>query len=96
MFVEYAEGKRLQLWVRDVGAFDGFAVFLDGHLVCEIGDQTTRKFPIERPDGVSSIVVHFAGRDGGVSAIVDVTDETAKVRLEGQEGLRHSYLVKGV
>ena len=94
MPIKYAEGKQLELWVKDTGQFEGFALFLNGSLAMQIGDQTTRKIPITRPNPSAAIVIHFGGVDGGISAIVDVTDTSAPEKLADQEGLKHSYLIE--
>lgn len=91
MPIKYADGKKLELWVKDKGAFDGFALFLNGSLVTEVGDQDTHKFPIARPAESAGIVIHFGGVDGGISAVVDVTDKPEK--LADAEGLKHSYII---
>jgi hypothetical protein len=96
MTIKYAEDQQLELWVKDTGQFEGFAIFLNGSLAMQIGDQTTRKIPITRPSPSAAIVIHFGGVDGGISAIVDVTDAAAPQKLADHEGLKHSYLIERV
>lgn len=93
MAIDYKQGRKLELWVRDTGVFEGFALFLNGEQVDEVGDQSTQKYAIERPEANAAIVIHFGGADGGDSAVVDVTDPKSKKRLEKQSGLQHSYLI---
>jgi hypothetical protein len=96
MEIRYRERRMLELWVRDVGAFDGIAIYLNGKLIERIGDQQTVKFAIERPPGPTEIIVHFGGNDGGISAVVDVTDIDQQRALGKQtqgDGLRHAYRV---
>lgn len=94
MTIKFESGKKLELWVKDNGKFEGFAVFLNGTLVKQIGDQMTHKFPIEEPSSGAAIVIHFGGVDGGISAIIDVTDAANRQKLDGQDGLKHSYLIE--
>src|SRR6185369_5420076 len=94
MPIQYQDGKQLELWVKDTGQFEGFALFLNGSLAMQVGDQTTRKIPITQPNPSAAIVIHFGGVDGGISAIVDVTDPAAPHKLEHQNGLKHSYLIQ--
>lgn len=95
--ITYPPGKQYQLWVRDSGEFDGFAIYVNQTLVRQVGDQLTHKYPIVPPvpGGPSPlpIVIHFGGNDGGVSAIVDVTVPNDEQVIEKQLGLKHSYLV---
>lgn len=90
--IKYKPG--LELWVRDTGQFEGYAVFLNGTLVQQVGDQLTNKFPIGQPSALTPIVIHFGGADGGISAIVDVSNPPSQVKLEAQSGLKHSYLIE--
>lgn len=91
--IEYSVGQKLQLRVKDVGSFDGFAVFVNGHLIDEIADQDMHAYEIDRPSAPMAVVVHFGGNDGGTSVIVDITDPLHKIPHEKQTGLRHSYLI---
>jgi len=94
--INYTQNMKLELWVRDTGLFDGFAVFVDGSIVKVVGDQQTHKFPIPRPTGDESIAINFAGQDGGTSAIIDVADANAPNTLETQTGINHGYIVHPV
>lgn len=94
--VEYTNDVQLELWVRDTGLFDGFAVFVNGSIVQTIGDQLTHKFPIPKPANNQSIAINFGGQDGGTSAIVDVSDANQLVALETQTGSNHGYIIKPV
>jgi hypothetical protein len=99
MDIEFPEGKALELWVRDIGLFDGIAVFLNGQRIKLIGDQSTHKFPIARPPSSSIITITFGGTDSGVTAIVDVTESDSQValgRLTPTHGLTHEYRIKAV
>ena len=91
--INYPANKNYELWVRDSGEFDGFAVYVNNALVNVVGDQQTHKYPVEHPAAPLAITVTFGGSDGGVSAIVDVTDPNNQAVVEKQKGLKHSYLV---
>ena len=96
MDIEFPEGKQLELWVRDTGLFDGIAIFLNGAIIKRVGDQCTHKFRIERPRERQEVAVTFGGNDGGVSAIVDVTnpDQTvALAKLDMTHGLTHRFVL---
>jgi hypothetical protein len=100
MDVDYAEGRQLELWVRDTGLFDGIAIFLNGQRIRRIGDQITHRFPIDRPPISADITVAFGGNDGGITAIVDVTDgddnQLVLGRLSQADGAEHTYTVNAV
>lgn len=94
--ISFPAGRQLELWVRDTGELDTFAVFLNGNLAERVSDQTrTHRFPFDRPVTSSAIVVHFGGNDSGLTAIVDVTDgqERGLAKLTAADGNRHSYIV---
>jgi hypothetical protein len=91
--IKYAPEQKLQLRVKDVGSFDGFAVYVNGHLIDEIGDQDTHRYDIGRPTAPMAVVVHFGGNDGGTSVVVDITNPMHKIPYEKQTGTRHSYLI---
>jgi hypothetical protein len=92
--IDYQDGMQLELWVRDTGLFDGFAVFVNGSIVTTVGDQKTHKFPIPKPTNSEAIAVNFGGQDGGTSAIIDVADPSQLATLETQTGVNHGYIVK--
>lgn len=92
--VEYKPGMQLELWARDTGLFEGFAVFVNGSIVRVIGDQLTHKFPIPMPNKDESIVINFGGRDGGISAIIDLAHPGGPNTLEDQEGVNHGYIIR--
>jgi len=92
--IEYRPGMQLQLWARDTGIFEGFAVFVNGSIVKVIGDQLTHKFPIPMPQSDESIVINFGGSDGGISAIIDVANPGGPNTLEQQTGLNHGYIIR--
>ncbi|MDQ2643857.1 MAG: hypothetical protein M3020_08595 [Myxococcota bacterium] len=99
MEVNYSDGKKLQLWVKDRGELDGISVFLNGHLVRCFADQVTHKFPLERPPESVKLLVAFGGNDGGVTAIVDVTDgnnELVVARQKPEDGMKHEYVLKSI
>lgn len=96
MSIKYVQGKKLQLWVRDTGVFDGFAVYLNGQKIDEVGEQDTKKYDIVRPDAAEKVSVRFGGHDGGVTAVVDVTDPNAKQVLAKQHGMAHEYVIEPV
>jgi hypothetical protein len=94
--VEYEKDMKLQLWVRDTGLFEGFAVFVDGSIVTTVGDQKTHKFDIPRPESDEAVAVNFGGQDGGRSAIINVADPDQLMTLETQVGVNHGYVIKPV
>ena len=94
--INYTQGMKLELWVRDTGLFEGFAVFVDGSIVKVIGDKKTHKFPIPRPNGDPSIAINFGGQDGGTSAVIDVANPGGPNTLETQTGINHGYIVHPV
>ena len=96
MPIDYPSDQQLKLLVKDTGTLDQFDVFVNGQLRSHVSSGKLQEWPIERPSGVMSIAVHFEGTDGGMSAIVNATDEQNPVVVERQEGLKHSYLLKGV
>lgn len=99
MDVNYADGRKLQLWIKDKGELDGISVFLNGHLVRSFADQVTHKFPLERAPLSVKLLVAFGGNDGGVTAIVDVTDSANELVLAKQkpeDGMKHEYVLKSV
>lgn len=91
--IDYLAGMKLELWVRDTGLFDGFAVYVNGSIVRVIGDQLTHKFLIPRPQADETIVVNFAGDDGGISAVIDVANPSGPNTVESQEGKNHGYII---
>ena len=97
MEVKYTDGKKLQLWIKDRGELDGVSVFLNGHLVRSFADPITHKFPLERPPQSVKLLVAFGGNDGGVTAIVDVTDsgnELILAKQKPEDGMKHEYVLK--
>ncbi len=94
--IDYKVDMKLELWIKDAGMFDGFAVFVDGSLIRKVGDQITHKSTISRPSGVEAIAINFGGQDGGVSAVVDVTDPNNNLTLEKQTGINHAYMIQAV
>jgi hypothetical protein len=96
MDIEFPAGKKLELWVRDTGLFDGIAIFLNGAIIKRVGDQSTHKFVILRPREREEVAVTFGGNDGGISAIIDVTDPNQTVALGKQDpthGLTHKFVL---
>jgi hypothetical protein len=91
MTIEYKTGMRLQLWVWDRGEIEGFSVFRNGAIVDEklAVKQSYDIAPTGSPDAV---VVHFSGRDGGATKIVDVAGGT-HVLAHQDDGFKHSYLI---
>ena len=98
--IKCGSGMKLQLWVKDSGAFDGFAVILNGIQFDDVGDQAVRRYDIPTPAGRTEIAVQFGGNDGGVSAVVDIADKNGlpnrKVlaNLGQDDGLRHDYVLE--
>lgn len=96
MDIEFPVGRKLELWVRDTGLFDGIAIFLNGAIIKRVGDQYTHKFSIARPREPEEVCVTFGGNDGGVSAIIDVTDPNQVFPLVKQDvsnGLTHKFVL---
>jgi hypothetical protein len=96
MDIEFPAGKKLELWVRDTGLFDGIAIFLNGAIIKRVGDQCTHKFSIARPKDREEVSVTFGGNDGGITAIVDTTDPDQNIPLARQDasaGLTHKYVL---
>lgn len=94
MDIQYPSGKTLELWVRDKGEFDGIAIFLNGQIVGRVVDQKTHKFPLMRPPVSTSLRASFGGNDGGVSAIVDVTNANEQMvigKQDAEDGIHHDY-----
>lgn len=97
MTIDYPADKQFQLWIRDTGKLDTVAVFVNGELSSFIANQSTNKFPIDRPATTVAVVVHFGGADSGHSAIVDVTSgETGLAQLGPSDGTHHSYILRAV
>jgi hypothetical protein len=96
MAIDYPANKSFELRVKDKGELEQFDVFVNGTLRSHISDGEMHKFPLERPPSAMAIAVHFEGQDGGKSAIVDVTDPQNPVKIASQDGLLHSYIVRGV
>ncbi|MEY4547131.1 MAG: hypothetical protein RL685_3326 [Pseudomonadota bacterium] len=97
--IPYPQHKTFELWVRDTGDLDSFAVFLNGQLAERVSDQRkTHKFKIDRPQGSCAVVVHFGGNDSGITAVVDVTNDRERglAKQTPQDGFRHSYLLEAV
>jgi hypothetical protein len=90
--IDHDSTQRLELWVRGAGLLDGLDVFLGGALIAGSSDGRIHAFPIDRRTELSAVLVRFHGRQGGTSAIVDVTGEAKKL----QERSDHSYLIRGV
>jgi hypothetical protein len=88
------DGMKLELWVKDEGAFDGFAVYFDDDRISRIVDQQTHVYPIPPQEASLKIAVQFGGSDGGISAVVDVVDGNNQVLLGNQQGTRHEYVIK--
>jgi hypothetical protein len=96
MDIEFPGGRKLELWVRDTGLFDGIAIFLNGAIIKRVGDQSTHKFVICRPREREEVAVTFGGNDGGITAIVDVTEPdqmVALAKLDATNGLTHKFVL---
>jgi hypothetical protein len=94
MTISYPTGRVLELWVRDTGQFDGIAIFVDGAIVRKFVDQGTHRIPLDRPSAKVELAVAFGGNDGGISAIVDMTDPKLPETLgkfAANDGLTHRY-----
>jgi hypothetical protein len=92
--ISYTDGMVLELWVRDTGLFDGFAVYVNGSVIQKVGDQSTHKFSIPKPTADLALAVNFGGQDGGVSSVVNIADPKNVVSLEKQTGLNHGYIIR--
>lgn len=94
MTISYPTGREIELWVRDTGQFDGIAIFVDGAIVQRFVDQGTHRIPLERPSAKVELAVAFGGNDGGISAIVDMTDPKLPMTLGKfgtNDGHTHRY-----
>lgn len=92
--IEYKSGMKLVLMIKDTGGFDGFGVFVNGHLSFPIVfDQQKHRFDIDRPKKAEAVVIRFGGNDGGKSAIFDVSSDPPQA-LDRQEGLTHGYVIQ--
>lgn len=87
-------GMKVELWVKDSGEFDGFAVYLDGNKIATIVDDKTRSFALPETNADLKVTVQFGGNDGGVSAIVHLMDDNNQSCLGKQRGMRHEYKIK--
>lgn len=93
MEINKTTAMKLELWVKDSGNFDGFAVYFDGDKIANVVDQGTHVYTL--PDkGTLSVVVQFGGNDGGISAVVDNKDPNNQTCLGKQDGKRHAYIFK--
>lgn len=94
MAISYDEGKKLELWTRDEGILEGYTIYVNGTRFKDVGDGGLKQFPINRPPAVMVIAALFGGKDGGHTAIVDVTDPSNRVVLERKTGLDHVYEIE--
>lgn len=94
--IEYKEGMKLALLVRDRGGFDGFSVYVNGNINgSSVMDQGPHRYEIPRPANKEVVVVQFGGNDGGDSAIFDLSGAAPK-RVGEQQGRTHAYLIQPV
>jgi hypothetical protein len=80
-------GMDLEVWIRDLGKFDAYRVFMNK---IQVGLSFELEKHYEVPAGVTSVRVQFEGQDGGISAIVDVTAAPAVLAKQDQ-GKTHDY-----
>lgn len=91
--IEYKEGMKLVLMIKDVGGFDGFGVYVNGHLSFPpVFDREKHRYDIDRPASSEAIVVRFGGNDGGKSAVFDISVDPPRA-LDSQVGITHAYIV---
>ena len=92
--IEYKDGMKLVLMIKDSGGLDGFGIYLNGHLSFPvIFDQQKHRYDIDRPNKPEAVVIRFGGNDGGKSAIFDISVDPPRA-VERQEGLTHAYFIR--
>ena len=83
-------GMSLEVWVRDLGAFDPYRIFLDGIM---FGPYFENETHLTVSGDITDVVVQFEGEDSGASAIVDAA-VTPPARLARQkDGASHRYSI---
>jgi hypothetical protein len=83
-------GMKLQLWIRDLGAFDPYRAFMDG---VQLGPYFEVEKHIAIPEDMTVVMAQFDGDDGGASAIVDASvDPPARLAVQ-DEGFTHTYKI---
>ena len=83
-------GMRLEVWVRDLGAFDPYRIFLDGIM---FGPYFENETHLTIANDITDVVVQFEGEDGGASAIVDVAVTPPARLAREKDGASHHYKI---